>query len=171
MRHLILFSITLLLTIHAGAQSARKTARKTRTISASFSKNGTISGDTTFFDYGQGGALKRFFNRNLRIPFAEGTPDLQFGSCNLYFIVDTAGKVTKAWCDSVTNKFVEKEVLRVAGKLATLNPTTIKGKPVFTKVMATVIMEHGNENEEYTGRQADIVVIGYDPVHKKSVSR
>lgn len=174
MRHLILFSTILLLTIHAGAQSARKT----RSIITPFSKNGTISGDTTFFTYhdqnqslSQGGALKRFFNRNVRMPFTEDGSGLEFGTCNLYFIVDTAGKVTKAWCDSVTNKAVEKEILRVAGKLATFNPTTIKGKPVFTKVMATIIMAHGNYNEEYTGRQADIIVIGYDPAYKKAVSR
>ena len=168
MKHLILFSTILLLTMHAGAQSARKT----RTITTLFKKYGTTSGDTTFFNYKiENGDLLRFFNRNLRIPFTEDGSGIELGSCNLYFIVDTAGKVTKTWCDSVTNKAVEKEVLRVAGKLALMKPTTIKGKPVFTKVMATVILAHGNENEEYTGRQADVIVIGFDPVHKKAVSR
>lgn len=173
MRHLILFSTILLLTMHATAQSARKT----RTITTSFSRNGTISGDTTFFNYsnnkeynGQYNALTRYFNRNLRIKFTE-YDEMELGSCNLYFIVDTAGRVTKTWCDSVTNKEVEKEVLRVAGKLATMNPTTIKGKPVFTKVMATVVMAYGKFDEPYTGRKADIVVIGYDSQHKKSIGR
>lgn len=170
MRHLILFSTVLLLTIHAGAQSARNT----RTITTSFSKNGTISGDTTFFNYnnndnGRNDGLMRFFNRNLRVPLVEGTGEMELGSCNLYFIVDTAGKITKTWCDSVTNKAVEKEVLRVAGKLATMMPTTIKGKPVFTKVMTTVLMEHVNEKESY--RKADILVVAWDPVHKKALSR
>lgn len=170
MRHLILFSTILLLTMHAGAQSARKT----RTITTSFSRNGTISGDTTFFKYdgqtlGQYGALTRFFNRNLRVPIAEDGVEL--GTCNLFMIVDTAGKVTKAWCDSVTNTAVEKEVLRVTGQLARMKPTTIKGKPVFTKIMASVIMTYGKDNEAYTGRQADIVVIYYGTNYKKAVSR
>ncbi|MFL5746407.1 MAG: hypothetical protein ACJ751_17150 [Niastella sp.] len=172
MRHLILFSTILLLTMHAGAQSARKT----RTITTSFSKNGTISGDTTFFKYdgqsiGQFGALTRFFNRNLRVPMAADGSGMELGTCNLFLIVDTAGKVTKTWCDSVTNTAVEKEVLRVAGKLATMKPTTIKGKPVFTKVMASIIMAYGKDNEPYTGRQADVIVIAYDPVHKKALGR
>ena len=169
MRRLILFSTILLLTIHVAAQSARKT----RTITTSFSKNGTISGDTTFFNYnnynGQNDGLRRFFNRNLRVPLSAGTDEMELGSCNLYFIVDTAGKVTRTWCDSVTNKAVEKEVLRVAGKLATMIPTKIKGKPVFTKVMTTVLMEHVNEKESYGN--ADILVIAWDPVHKKALSR
>lgn len=169
MRHLILFSTLLLLTMHAGAQSARKT----RTITTLFSKNGTISGDTTFFKYdnynGQPDQLRRFFNRNLRVPLIEGTDEMELGSCNLYFIVDTAGKITKTWCDSVTSKVVEKEVLRVAGKLATMKPTMIKGKPVFTKVVTTVLMEHANEKESYGN--ADILVIAWDPVHKKALSR
>ena len=161
MKHLILFFAISLPTLHADAQSARRS----RTISASFSKRGTISGDTTFFSNNSVDLL-RFFNRNLRIPFAEGTPELEFGTCNLYLLIDPAGNVTKAWCDSVTNTAVEKEVLRVAGKLPAIKPTMIKGKPVITKVMATVSMEHNNENETY--RKADIVVIGYDPQHKKS---
>ena len=93
MRHLILFSTILLLTMHAGAQSTRKT----RTITTSFSKNGTISGDTTFFKY-------------------DG-----------------------------------------------------KGKPVFTKVMASVIMVYGKDNEPYTGRQADVIVIAYGINYKKAL--
>jgi hypothetical protein len=158
--------------MNATAQSARKT----RTITTSFSRNGTISGDTTFFTYdgqtmGQYGALTRFFNRNLRVPMAADGSGMELGNCNLHFIVDTAGKVTKAWCDSVTNEAVAKEVLRVAGKLAAMKPTTIKGKPVFTKVMATIIMTYGKDNEPYTGPQADVVVIAYDPVYKKSLGR
>ncbi|OQP63182.1 hypothetical protein A3860_25160 [Niastella vici] len=145
-----------------------QSVRKTRTITTSISKNGTTSGDTTFFTY-PNGTLLRFFNRNLRAAFAEGTGELELGSCNLYIMIDTAGKVTKTWCDSVTNKTVEKEVLRVAGKLATMKPTTIKGKPVFTIVMATVNMEHENEKESY--RKADILVIVWDPVYKKSTGR
>lgn len=174
MRHLILFSTILLLTMHATAQSARKT----RTITTSFSRNGTISGDTTFFklddqNYGQDRALTRFFNRNLRMPFSKGDWDweMELGTCNLYLIIDKDGKVTKTWCDSVTNKEVEKEVLRVAGKLPSLKPTTIKGRPVVTKVMATVIMDHAKDGEAYTGPQADIVVIGYDPQYKKAIGR
>jgi|GEM_PF-5367814 len=171
MRYLILFSTILLLTMQAGAQSARKT----HTVTTSFSKNGTISGDTTFFNYydqrAQDGALRRFFNRNLRVPTIEGTDEMEFGTCNLYFIVDTAGRVTKTWCDSVTNNAVEKEVLRVAGKLAPMIPTKVKGKPVFTQVMAKVIMVHNDGNDGYTGRQADIIVLGYDTVYKKAVSR
>jgi hypothetical protein len=154
--------------MHAGAQLARKT----RTITTSFSKNGTISGDTTFFKYDdKDGALQRFFNRNLRIPTSGDYREMEFGTCNLYFIIDREGKVTKTWCDSVTNEEVEKEVLRVAGKLPSLKPTTIKGKPVITKVMTTVVMAHSNDKDDYTGIQADIIVIGYDPVHKKAVSR
>jgi len=157
--------------MHATAQSARKT----RTITSSITRNGTISGDTTFFNYsnndnGRTDALTRFFNRNLRILFTE-YQEMELGSCNLYFIVDTAGRVTKTWCDSVTNTAVEKEVLRVAGKMAVMQPTRIKGKPVFTKVKASVIMAYGKDNEEYKGPMADIVVIGYDPAYKKAVSR
>ena len=103
------------------------------------------------------------------MPLEERTGELALGYCNLYIIIDTAGKVIKSWCDSVTNKTVEKEVLRVAGKLAPMKPTTIKGKPVVTKLMATVAMEHANEKDVY--RKADILVIGYDPVHKKSTGR
>ena len=166
MKRLILFCSISLLILHAGAQSAGKT----RTITTSFSKNGTTSGDTTFFSYnGQSGALLRFFNRNLRIPMVNDTSEMEFGSCNLYFIIDTAGNVTKTWCDSVTNKAVEKEVLHVAGRLAPMKPTTIRGKPVVTKVMATVNMEHANQGESY--RKADILVIGYDTQYKKSTGR
>jgi hypothetical protein len=167
MKHLILFCTILLLAFHADAQAGRKT----RTITTTFSKRGTVSGDTTFFNNNSDNVdLLRFFNRNLRVAI---TPEqeMELGSCNLYFIVDTAGKVTKTWCDSVTNTAVEKEVLRVAGKLPTMKATTIRGKPVFTQVMATVIMAYGKDNEAYTGRMADIVVIVYDAAYKRSVGR
>jgi hypothetical protein len=167
MKRLILcFAISLLM-LHVGAQSAKKT----RTITASISKHGTISGDTTFFSYyGPTGDLIRFFNRNLRIPLEEGTGELEYGSCNLYFMIDKAGNVTKTWCDSVTNQGVEKEILRVAGKLAWIKPTKIKGKPVVTKVIAAVIMMHANESDSYKDVVADIIVIGYDPQRKKSIA-
>lgn len=169
MRHLILCSTVLLLTMPAGAQSAHKI----RTITTLFAKNGSISGDTTFFNFNNYNnspdGLRRYFNRNLRVPMVVGTDEMELGACNLYFIVDTAGRVTKTWCDSVTNKAVEKEVLRVAGKLPAMRPTMIKGKPVFTQVMTTVKMEHANDQEVYG--KADILVIAWDVVHKKAVSR
>jgi hypothetical protein len=158
-----------MLMLQAGAQSAKKT----RTITASFSKHGTTSGDTTFFSYyGPDVDLRRFFYRKLRIPNKVGTTEMEFGSCNLYFMIDTAGNVTKTWCDSVTNKEVEKEILRVAGKLAWIKPTMIKGKPVVTKVMASIIMMH---NEQYDSNKdkdlkADIVVIGYDAQRKQAIA-
>jgi hypothetical protein len=159
---MLCFAISLLM-LHAGAQSAKKT----RTITTSFSKHGTTSGDTTFFSYyGPAGDMTRFFNRNLRIPREEGTGELEYGYCNLYFMIDTAGNVTKTWCDSVTNNVVEKEILRVAGKLAWIKPTKIKKKPVVTKVMATIIMMHANESDSYNDVKADILVIGYDPQRK-----
>lgn len=96
---------------------------------------------------------------------------MELGSCNLHFIIDTAGRVIKTWCDSVTSKAVEKEVLRVAGKMAVMKPTTIKGRPVFTKVMASVIMVYGKDNEPYTDRQADVIVIVYGINYKKALSR
>ena len=167
MKPLILCCAISLLMLHAAAQSAKKR----RTITASFSKHGTTSGDTTFFSYyGPAGDLMRFFNRNLRIPRKEGTGELEYGSCNLYFMIDTAGNVTKNWCDSVTNQEVEKEILRVAGKLAWIKPTKIKGKPVVTKVMASIIMMHANESDSYKDVKADILVIGYDAQRKQAIA-
>ena len=106
------------------------------------------------------------------MPWAQDQPDImETGSCNLHFIIDKTGKVTKSWCDSVTNPAVGEEVLRVAGKLPALKPTTIKGKPVVTKVTATVIMAYGKNGESYDHLKADIVVIGYEWVRKKAIGR
>jgi hypothetical protein len=157
-------------------QAYAQSDRKTPVITTSFSKYGTVSGDTTFFNNNSqssqsGNLLLRYFNRNLRIPFKKEAWEMEIGSCNLFFMIDTAGNVTKCWCDSVTNKAVENEVLRVAGKMTPFKPTTIKGKPVETKVMARVFMVHANENESYGHLKADILVVGYDPVHKKATGR
>lgn len=165
MKNLILCFAIIFLMLRADAQSANNT----NTITASFSKYGIISGDTTFFSNdGSPGDLMRFFNRNLRIPRKEGTGELEYGYCNLYFMIDTAGNVTKSWCDSVTNKTVEKEILRVAGKLALIKPTMIKGTPVVTIAMATVVMMHADDYESNKDRKADIVVIGYGDKRKTS---
>ncbi len=58
MKRLILFLTISLPILHAGAQ----TTGNTGTISASFSKYGITSGDTTFFSYqdGRGTTLQRF---------------------------------------------------------------------------------------------------------------
>jgi hypothetical protein len=166
MKHLILCCAISLLMLHAGAQSAKKT----HTITTSFSKHSTTSGDTTFFSYyGPAGDLLKFFYRNIRIPNIVGTTELEYGSCNLYFIIDTAGNVTKTWCDSVTNKEVEKEILRVAGKLAWLKPTKIKGKPVVTNVKATIVMMHNEAYESNKNLKADIVFLGYDVQRKQQI--
>lgn len=167
MKRFILCVAISLLMFHAGAQSAKKK----RTITASISKHGTTSGDTTFFSYyGPAGDLMRYFNRNLRIPREEGTGELEYGSCNLNFVIDKAGNVTKAWCDSVTNITVEKEILRVAGKLALIKPTRIKGKPVVTNVMATVVMIYNEAYDPNKPLKADIVVIGYGEQRKKQIA-
>jgi hypothetical protein len=167
MKHLILCSAISLLMLHASAQSAKKT----RTITASISKHGSTSGDTTFFSYyGPAGDLMRFSNRNLRIPREEGTGELEYGSCNLHFMIDTAGNVTKTWCDSVTSQVVEKEILRVAGKLAWIKPTKIKGKPVVTNVMATIVMIYNEVYDSNKNVKADIVVIGYGEQRKKQIA-
>lgn len=165
MKHLILYCTMSLLMLQAGAQSARKI----RTITASFSKHSSSSGDTAFFSYdGASGNLTRYFNRNLRMPMEDGV--WETGTCNLYFMIDTAGHVTKTWCDSVTNEAVAKEVLRVAGKLTSMKPTTIRGKPVITKVRTTVIMMYANGSDSNYPK-ADLLVIGYEPARKKLISR
>ena len=172
MKYLLLFCSISFLIMQANAQSTRKT----RTITTSFSKQGTTSGDTAFFSYDdqRGHDLTRFFNRNLRMPIDEETMEQAVGSCNLYFMVDKAGTVIKSWCDSVTNTVVEKEILRVAGLLKRLQPTTIKGKPVITKVVAKVIMVHGRpEDVDAINKnlKADLIVIGYGTVRKKAIGR
>jgi hypothetical protein len=179
MKRLILFFAISLSMHYADAQTTINT-----TITASFSKYGITSGDTTFFSYhdSRGTTLQRFFDRHIRIPQKSGTPDLETGSCTLYFIIDTAGNVTKTWCDSVTNKEVEKEVLRVvgrltgslAGNLASLKPTRIKGKPVVTEVMAKVIMIQSDSNDSqqdlYKRLKADVLVVWASPAKRKNLA-
>jgi hypothetical protein len=168
MKRLILLSAISLSILCAIAQPTGNI----KTIKASFSRFGITSGDTTFFSYSdyRGTNLQRFFNRNLRVPPKEDFPGVDTGSCNLYFIIDTAGNVTKTWCDSVTNKGVEKEVLRVAGKLvanqASLKPTIIKGKPVITEVMAKVIMMelHNRDWKQDELPKADLIAV-WQPRH------
>ena len=164
MKPYIIASFALLLTLAVSAQAKKKV----RTVTASFSKYGRVSGDTTFFYY-YGPAdsdLLRFFNKNMHVPYEDG--DQQFGSCNLYFMIDISGKITKAWCDSVTNDWVKKEMLRVVNKLEWLKPTVIKGKPVITKVKTTVAMLHADDPAVKTTK-ADILVYAWDPVHKKAL--
>jgi hypothetical protein len=169
MKRLILFCSMSLLMLHAGAQPSGKT----HTITASLSKDGIISGDTAFFDYyGTARNVTYFFYRHLRFLNQAGAWDkYETGSCNLYFMIDTAGNVTKAWCDSVTNTVVEKEVLRVAGKLAPLKPTKIKGNPVVTTVMAKVLMVDEVEYESNKNLKADILLIAYPPQRKSTAGK
>lgn len=114
MKRLILPSAISLFMFCASAQ----TTGNAQSIKASFSRAGITSGDTTFFAYNGSITLQRFFDRNIRVPGGADRLGVETGWCYLYFMVDTSGNVTKTWCDSVTNREVEKEVLRVAGKLA-----------------------------------------------------
>ena len=163
MKRLILSAAVSLFMFCASAQ----TSGNVKTIKASFSRSGITSGDTTFFSYNGTITLQRFFDRNIRVPGKKDTVGVETGSCNLYFTVDTSGNVTKTWCDSVTNSGVEKEVLRVAGKLAAnqapLKPSTIKGKPAVTEVKAKVILMESDKPDWKRDElpQADIIAIWF----------
>lgn len=164
MKPYITLSFALLLMLAVSAQAKKKV----RTVTAPFLKHGNVLGDTTFFYYSgpTGNDLMRFFQRNMRVRLEDG--EQQFGYCTLYFMIDTTGEITKAWCDSVTNEWVEKEMLRVVNKLARLKPTVIKGKPVITKVKTTVAMLHADDPAVKTTK-VDLLVYASDPRHKKAM--
>lgn len=157
MRGFIQLSLILLSVNYCQAQATKQKD----TLESRFPNHSRVSGDTSFFKYTPVD-LTRFFLRNLVIK--DGPNGYEFGHCTLFFVIDTTGAVTKAWCEQVTNESVAKEALRVTNRLTGLKPTYIKGKPVITKVKATIALVDSEKITD-TDKLADIWMIAYPVVH------
>lgn len=149
-------SLMLLLVNYGQAQSKKQGD----TLATRFPNHGKISGDTVFFKYIPID-LTRFFLRNFRV--AVGTKGYELGYCTLFFVIDTSGAVTHAWCEQVTNELVAKEALRLTNKLTGLKPTYIKNKPIITKVKTTIAIV---DSEKVTDKdkQSDLWLTVYPAV-------
>jgi hypothetical protein len=143
-------------------------------VKADMSNHATVSGDTSYYQYPDtraGNNIQRFFNRNLRMPSLPASPEeLQEGTCDLYFVLDTTGTIVHSWCEKITNEQVAKEVLRVAQKLQKMQPTTIAGKPVSTEVRMSFVF-YIEPGTPHGSTRADVVVVGYAPSRKKTSTK
>lgn len=155
--HIIILLIVFVVDVHGQHQHAD-------TITTRFSMCETVRGDTVMFKYYTTyDGLKRFFDRNIRYsPLMELEAATVF---DLYFIIDTTGKVNDAWCAAGTPQRFANEGLRVACKLDGFIPSKINGKPVFTQVEMRIVYyniidwESKSETQLITDKyKADIVV-------------
>lgn len=120
------------------------------TITVRFSMCETERGDTVMFRYpSKYEGLCRYFNRNLRFPL-DDSDTIPFAICRLYFLIDTTGRVTNAYCATGAPDTLAKEVIRVAGRLGNFTPVSIKGKPVATWVDTRVVFYDMSEDEAKT---------------------
>lgn len=144
----------------------------TDTITTIFSKRGTISGDTVFFDLpGQGDNLKRYFNKSLRIP-VNAEDDPIFGYIDLYFTIDKAGYITQAWYDQNKDPEAAAGVLRYLRRFPVLRPTVIGKKTVITKMLVKIAIIGGqSENADAlkisAEAKADFALVSFINYKKK----
>jgi hypothetical protein len=148
MRLLFIHLIILLLAfaVDLQAQPGKRLLKKQNepdTINARFSMCETIRGDTVMFNFP---SLKRFFQRNLRCPAELDTVVTTL--CKLYFLIDTTGQVTDAWCAPGPPEPLAREVVRVARKLGTFIPGNIKGRPVVTRVETRIVYYSIHDEEK-----------------------
>lgn len=139
------------------------------TIAVRFTMCETIRGDTVMFKFPSTyEGLRRTFQRNLRCPV--DLESIETTLCKLYFLIDTAGQVTAAWCAPGPPEPLAKEVVRVAKKLGAFVPGYIKGTPVVTQVETRIvyydIQEEEKEIKKNLNYEADIFVGAGVPYRK-----
>jgi hypothetical protein len=162
--------LILVLVAAAVTCTAQKKKRTPALIRARLADHGRVAGDTVYYRYGPGQSmreLERFYNRNLRMPYARDYDGMEVGSCEVHILVDTGGTISRTWCEEITNHILAKEVLRVTGKIPAMHPSTIRSKPVQTELVISFNF-YLNGDTISPKKKTDIVVIGFPPVHKRT---